>query len=414
MPRSQLFQIQPFTRYLTGNAISAIGFGMQFIASSWITLELTGKGSSVAWLMVAHALPGLLFSPFAGVLVDRLDQRKLAALTDFVRALVVLLVPLLYLSGHLQAWHLYLMEFLVALGDTLWRPATVAMVRKVVPSPLLLQANIYTRTAVQLGMILGAGVGGFVLAGASPMWAMVVNGISFLISAAFIGSIHFQDPRSTSSEKTPRIQLFADMQAGLAYIRQNPGLVLPYIIISMVWTTPQTLNTLSAVFAKDVLKVGTVGFGLIDAGWAVGSVVGSFLLSRLVHKLGRPRLMVLWLFLLASMVFLHGQSWSLVSAIITTVLMGFFVCINVVYQTHVQEETALEFQGRVQSTFNTLYSVLVLGIYVFMGYLGEHYGPRLAFTLQSLVIVVAGVLAVVRFGPEAFGRKAPRISEQQA
>lgn len=411
MARSELFQIQPFTRYLTGNSISAIGFGMQFIASSWITLELTGRGSSVAWLMVFHALPGLLFSPFAGVLVDRLDQRKLAAITDVARALIVLMIPLLYITGHLEAWHLYLMEFLIALGDTLFRPATVAMVRRVVPRNLLLQANIYTRSFLQTGMIFGAGLGGFVLAGASPMWAMVVNGISFLISAAFIFSIRF--PKAENVEAPAKIQIFSDLKEGIAYIRRNPGLILPYMIISMIWTTPQTLNTLSSVFAKDVLKVGTIGFGLIDAGWAVGSVIGSFLLTRLVQKLGRPRIMILWVFLLALMVFLHSQSWELYSAIVTTILMGFFVSINIVYQTQVQEETDYEFQGRVQSTFNTLYSVLVLGIYLFMGYLGEGFGPRLAFILQSGVIVLAGLLAVMRFGPAAFGRKTAQMTEQK-
>src|SRR5512135_418155 len=179
----EVLRNRSFRLYAEGCLVSMAGTGMQFIATSWLVLHLSGANHSVAVVLVCSALPGVLLSPFIGVLVDRVDRRRLAAAVDGTRALVLLAVVALWFLGVLRPWHLYLMTFLVAAGDQVWTVATMALVREVVPPALLLPANAATSAAVQSGTLLGAAASGAVMVLLSPIAVMVLNGASFAFSA---------------------------------------------------------------------------------------------------------------------------------------------------------------------------------------------------------------------------------------
>jgi MFS transporter, DHA3 family, macrolide efflux protein len=378
-----LLQNLNFRLLILGWGISAIGNGMQFIASSWLATELSGKGYAAALVLIAQTIPGLLLTPFLGVFIDRLERRKLATILDFFRAFGLLIVPLVYWFGTPEAWHLYAMTFVVALADSMYWATRGALVREVVPKDKLLEANTISMTTVQLGMIVGASASGFIIAAASPVTVMLLNTITYIVSGVLTLLMRVTVKPISEAKNS----YFNDLKAGWAYLRSNPNLWFPYFGGLMLFSTIQTVNVLLVPFVQQVLNLEADALGLIDAAWAVGAVAAGFAMAGAVSRFGRERLMFLSPLLLAVCLFAFSLSNTLWVALILYALGGFFIRGNVLYRTTSQERTNLDFQGRVESIVGMVSSLIALIIFALMGVLQEFVSPRALYWLQSLVLL---------------------------
>lgn len=148
-------------KYIAATFITAVGTGMQYIGLTLLLYHSTGAASSIGWLFVVDSLPGLLFSPWIGVLVDRWSHKNICLVSDLGRALILCLLPVFYLNGQLPVWIIYAVEFVVATFDRFFRPASLGLIRSLVNTEKLLKANSYQSIANQLGMLVGTALGGF-------------------------------------------------------------------------------------------------------------------------------------------------------------------------------------------------------------------------------------------------------------
>ena len=393
--RVPLLSLRDYRLHLAGTSISAVGDGMQFIATSWLATTLTGKGYAAALVLIFHALPGILFAPFAGVLADRLERRQLAALSDTFRALVLLSIPVLHALGRLEVWHLYAMAFLDACGEALSRPARTRLVREILPAERLLEANTSQMTALQLGMILGAMSSGFIVAASSPVVVMVINAISFVLAAVL--TVLIRKPSSVTPAASANSSILksftADFLAGMAYIRANPQLAFPYLVGLALSTTAQSMNAILVPFVRTTLGLDANALGLIDGSWAVGAVIAGFSLPILGRMFARERLMVLGPWCVSISLLLCASANGLVWAMLANLLTGAFTRTNVLYRTTAQERTQLDFQGRVEGAFGILTSLAFLLIYAAMGAAQEIVSPRVLILVQAAFVAIAGVWA---------------------
>jgi MFS transporter, DHA3 family, macrolide efflux protein len=379
---------------------------MEFIAISWLAMELTGRGYAVALVLIFGTIPGILFAPLVGVLVDRFNRQRLAVWMDVFRAVVIIAVPVLWWLGVLEPWHLYAMTFLTALGDVVFWPTRMSLVREIVPERLLLTANATTLASIQTGIVLGAASSGLFIALVPPIWALVFDALSYLLSAV---SLLFMVYRPVQHLVEARASFLTDLRSGFAYIARHRELFFPYFIMLVMQTTPRAINTLLPPFSKDVLKVGAAGFGLIDASWAIGAVLGGLAIPVLVKRLRKTNLMIWGLFALSFAIITFAASQNLIWGMLSYLAMGFVMQTRVLYQTSAQEKTELEYQGRVHSSFSTLFSIASLGIYMLMGYLGEIVSLGWLYVLQAAIIALAAVTALcvlfreLKFGSQTLG-----------
>ncbi len=334
-----LLKNRDFRLYLIGAWACAIGNGMQFIASSWLATELTGKGYASALVLIFGTIPKILLAPFAGVLADRLERRKLAATMDVFRALVLLVIPTLFWLGRLEVWHLYAMSFFSAIGDVVYNPTKSAFVREIVPKSQLLQANTASMVGMQLGMILGAGSSGLLMTWFAPVMVMILNATSFLISAVCT----LQTKARVNTRNLVKVTFFKDLQLGWAYILEHRNLAFPYLVSLALSTTAQTMNTLLVPFVRNTLKLPSSALGIIDGAWAVGAVIAGLILTKLNKRFARSTLMLAAPILLIVTLLLGSGANSLYTAMLLWGLMGLFTRGNVLYRTTAQEITKLEF-----------------------------------------------------------------------
>ncbi|MDQ0195352.1 MFS transporter [Paenibacillus wynnii] len=394
--RWEIFRFRPYVLYFIGHTVSLLGTGMQFIATSWLAMQLTGNNASVAYVLIFTSLPGVVLSPVIGVFVDRFDRKWLAVLMDLFRAAVLVVIPFLWWEGLLEPWHLYTATFLIALGDEIYTPAAMSLIREVLPPKMLLYANSTNAIAMQTGAMLGAGIGGVIVSLSSAVVVMIINAVSFIISALCIVLIRKGIVRPTEMPQVSKVgyrRFMSEIRLGLSYIRSRHNIMIFYAMIFFIRMSLYTINVLLGPFTKETLKVGAVGFGYIDACFALGAVVGNLLLPSITRARGNNFVMVLGMIGTALSIFLFGFSESLGIAMFFYFLIGAFFQVGILYMTRAQEVTELSYQGRVHSTFNTFFSILSLGIYLGMAHLIEILSFRSLYLLQGIIVAFAAVMA---------------------
>ncbi len=159
----RLLRHQSFARFFAGNMISLIGWGFNYIAISWIVLDMTGSKLALGQMVTVSTLPGLVIALYAGSIIDRMNRKHLLVFLDLYRALFTLLIPALYLLGHFQLWQLYMVSFLNGIAFGIFWPCASAFVQELVPRKEYMPANALLSASYQAGALLGGALGGFIV-----------------------------------------------------------------------------------------------------------------------------------------------------------------------------------------------------------------------------------------------------------
>ena len=152
-----------FILFFLGNAISLIGFGLNLISISWLVLEETGSELALGKIMAAATIPGVLLALFAGVIIDRMNRKWLMVILDIVRMVIILVFLSALLLNMFTMMSLFIMVFLMGIGNSLFWPTAQAFVQQLVEPDEYFNANALLSASYQTGSILGAGLGGLVV-----------------------------------------------------------------------------------------------------------------------------------------------------------------------------------------------------------------------------------------------------------
>ena len=227
-----------------GQLISTIGSGLTgFALSIWI-YQQTGQAAPFVYTAFFNSLPVVLFSLFAGALVDRLNRRWVMILTDVGAALTTLGIFLLYTSGHLEVWHIYVSSFFASLFATFQLPAFNASITLLVPKEHLTRANGMVQTGASLEGLL-APLLASLLVGVIGVGGMFL--IDFATFFAAVGTLLMVSiPQPEISEEKKAQKILQDIQQGWNFLAARPGLVAlaGYVgIINILSTSVLALTT---------------------------------------------------------------------------------------------------------------------------------------------------------------------------
>ena len=394
--RLAIFGIRPYALYFAGHTVSMTGTGMQLIANGWLALQITHTNLSVAIVLIASTLPGVLLAPIVGVYVDRFDRRILAASMDLFRACVLLGIPLLWWLHQLQPWHLYVMAFCLGVGDYTYNAAVLGLIREVVPADQLLLANATTGVAAQVGGAVGAPLAGLVIIVSSPVVVMLINAVSFVFSAGCILAMRrgYRPARGVGTPLRTSRQFWADFAEGVRYIRAHHHLIGLYAVMLVILATLRTINVLLPAFAKETLAVGPAGFGYIDGMFGVGAIAGNLLLPALSAPTVSAWAMPGGVLALAASLWLFAASHTLTMAMWAYFFIGLAYPVRILYLTAAQHATDLDVQGRVHTTFGIFFTLSTLSVYLIMGILSQTTSLRWLYAGQGGLVAFTGILAL--------------------
>ena len=292
-----VFGSTAFLRLWIAQIVSAFGDWIGFLAIIEIARRIGGDqpGSAIALVMVARVLPGFFLASVGGVIVDRVNRKRLLIGCDILRALVLLTIPFIE-----RVWALVLASLLLELATSLWGPAKEAIVPNLVPKEQLTAANSLSLVAAYGTFPLAAGafIGLAKLAewlGGSAIgqveWALALDALTFLIAAGLIATLPI-GARRRQEKKSGSIDLaqgVRELREGWSFIAISPQVRAVLVGLATGMIGGGMLIPLGAVYNDVVLGAGNAGFGTILVTLGMGVAAGVSLLSALQRRLDKER-----------------------------------------------------------------------------------------------------------------------------
>lgn len=277
-----------FGALLVATSISNLGDGLRLTALPLLATTLTSSPLLISGVTAAQFLPWATFAPFGGVIVDRADRRRLIMITQAWRASLIALLAVAVLSGEARIWHLFVVAFMITVGEILVDPAVVATVPTLVRPDDLDRANGQISTVEIVTNEFAGGPVGALTFGLAPSLPFLLDALSYLGSIVPFGRLPANEARPGRDTESG---VLAELGGGLRWIRSHPFL-WPLVAATAVFH----LGTAGAfsmliLLTTDVLGGSDFAFGLVLAAAAAGATGASLVAARLAARFGRRTVM---------------------------------------------------------------------------------------------------------------------------
>jgi MFS family permease len=267
-----------FRLLFVGQSLSLVGDGMVNVALPFAVLDLTGSATDLGFVFAAFTLPLVAFLLVGGVFADRFQQRGVMVSSDLTRFVSQGLVAVLLVSGQARIWELVVLQAVRGAALAFFQPASTALTPSTVPPELLQEANALRGLSLAFGQVIGPAVGGFVVAGIGPGWAIGFDSVSYAVSAVFLAALRL--PRRAPLPPQPFLY---DLLDGWREFTARTWVWANLVFIGIGNMIFNWFFVLGAVVAKRSLG-GAHSWGLIVAALGLGAVVGGVVALRI-----RPR-----------------------------------------------------------------------------------------------------------------------------
>ncbi|MCU0283138.1 MAG: MFS transporter [Candidatus Nanopelagicales bacterium] len=259
-----------YRRYFAGQAVSFIGTWMQLVAQAWLVLELTGSATWVGLVLAAQTLPVLLVGPYGGLVADRADKRRLLVALQLVMAGLAGALAVLTLTGTVALWHVLLLAAALGVTDAFEKPARQAFVIEIVGPDTLRNAVSLNSVMVNVARVVGPALAGLIIAAGGIGLCFALNAASYLPIAWLLLRLDAARLRPAPPQPHERGQV----RAGLAYVRREPMLAVPLLMMAVMGCLTYEFPVTLPVLAKETFAGDSRTYGFMTAAMAVGSVVG--------------------------------------------------------------------------------------------------------------------------------------------
>ncbi len=266
------FRYRDFRLYWTSQIISHCGVWMQIMAQSWALYEITGSAIGVGLNGLFRAAPSFGFGFFGGAFADRYERKSIVLVTTLIQVILSFVLAYLAFTNALTAWSIYLITAANATVQAVGSPAQSAMLPSLIPRSALANAVAMNSILFRGSALIGPALGGIIISTWGIGGAYIANSLFHLVVVFTLPFI-----RATSVGSAGRTQLVRSIVEGLNYVRRQP--VICGALLLEAFASFFSLNQVFlTVFAKDILKVGASGFGLMQSARGVGSITGALAL----------------------------------------------------------------------------------------------------------------------------------------
>ena len=299
--RRSLVRDPGFLRLWAAETISHLGSNFSNLAMPIVAIQLLDAGPmEIAWINLADFLPFLVLGLLIGALVDRLPRRRVLIVGDLGRATLLLTLPISYLLGILSIPQLVVVGLLLGTLTVFFDVAYQAYLPSLIPKEDLVEGNSKLEISRSAAGLIGPSLAGALIAIVKAPLAVVIDAVSYLLSALFLLSIkpHHEsvadaNAAAAQAEATPRASLRTDIAAGLRYVFGHPalrtigGATATSNLFSSIGGTVQML------FAYKVLGLSVAFVGFAATLGSAGGLISAVFADRISRRLGVGRTILL-------------------------------------------------------------------------------------------------------------------------
>jgi MFS transporter, DHA3 family, macrolide efflux protein len=373
-----------------------VGDGVSKVALLWFVYAMTESALKMSLIGVLQTIPPLVFGPFAGVLLDRLDKRRAMIVIDLVRTGLLASIPILYAVGLLTLPLLYVLVFVIAMFSMAFGPALNATLPLIVKKEQLTGVNALMQSAMTIGQLLGPALSGILIAAIGAQNALYVNAAAFFLSALCKIPLRLPHVRAHRSSDNVWTQAIKDLQDGIRFVFVKQRLLFLLMIVASIFALGSTAFVyLLPVIGDRLLHVGSVALGWLWSSLSLG------ILATTVWLIWKPQQTVctrIWMIAVAAAIASVAVPGLLMSDSMLWAA-GLIVAIGAtsglitpLVATSLQERTPKDLMARVFGLFNTGTMVFsMIGMTLF-GWVADRFGPGVSL---AAIGVVNGATAIV-------------------
>lgn len=276
-----------FRLYWGGQLVSTAGSMMQSAGVAWQVYLLTHSAVALGLIGLVRVVPIIIFSIGGGVVADVINRRRLLLVTQSVLLFTSAALAAATLTGVISIWLIYALTACAAAAQAFDSPARQALVPSLVPRRHLPNALGLNSTVFQVANVLGPSLAGVVIATRGVAAVYLVDAASFL---AVLAALFFIRPPAVVGA-VQKISMQAALE-GLHFVRRTP-ILWSTMLLDFVATFFGSATALLPIFARDVLHVGSQGYGVLYAAPAAGAIVAGIFMAFHAGRIARKGLTIL-------------------------------------------------------------------------------------------------------------------------
>jgi MFS family permease len=391
-----------YRRWFAGQGVSLIGTWMQTVAQGWLVYTLSGSGTELGLVVALQMVPVLILAPYAGVIADRVNKRKLIIAVQAVMGVLALILGLLSVTGIVQLWEVFALAAALGVATAFDNPTRQAFVMELVGPDHLRNAVTLNSVLVNAARAVGPAVAGILIATVGVSVCFLVNAGSYI---AVIASLMLLD-RTALRPSIPALRSRGQLREGLRYVASTPALAVPLAMMAVIGALAYEFQVVLPIVARETFGGGAEDYGFLTAAMGAGAVIGGLVVAgsgrtgtRAVISASLGLGVAILLAAAAPTLPLELAAMTIVGAASVTFLS--------VGNSTLQLAARPDMRGRVMS----LWAVAFLGTTPIggpiAGYVAENAGGRAGLLLGGVSCIVAGATAasiLSQRGRAAIGR----------
>jgi MFS family permease len=395
--------------YWFGQLSSVLAQNMEHVAQGWLVLELTNSPLALGLTGLSHAIPTITLTLVGGAVADRADRRRIMIASQTGSALMFLTIAVLVLTGQIALWHVMTLAFISGSIRAFDRPSRMALLPQMVPREDIPNAVAIGGTIWQLCRLVGPAAAGILihLFGVGPTFlaCCIASSTAVILWLA----IRTVQPALAASGGG----LLKNMMEGVNFIRKNE---LYYSLMGMTFFNSvfgMSYLILMPVFARDILQVGSQGFGFLQTAGGAGALIGTLSVATFSNTRRLPlqaaRGAAVFGALLLLFAFSRLYPLSLALAFVLGMVSQFYItAINTVLQLNLPEQL----RGRVMGVHGLTWDLMPVGGMI-AGTIAEFAGAPAAVAVGAVFVAGLG-LWIMPIAPRLSGVEKWQTDEAKA
>jgi MFS family permease len=375
--------------FVSGQTVSLVGTWITRVATSWLVYRLTGSELLLGVVGFCGQIPTLLIAPFAGVLVDRWDRRRLLVVTQVLSMLQSGVLGVLTLEGLITVRWLLVLQVVQGVINAFDTPARQAFVVEMVEDRADLPNAIAMNSSMVNGSrIIGPSIGGLLIAAFGEGWCFLVDALSYVFVVASL--VMMRLPRAGAARVEAHV--LDELRAGFQYVSGSAPIRTALVVLSIVSAMAMPYSVLMPAYVANVLGGGPNTLGLLMTASGVGALAGALYLAgrTTVVGLGRVVTYATLAFGAAMIAFAFARTeWMalLVLPIVGGAFMVQMAATNTVLQTLVEDRL----RGRVMAFYTmAFFGTAPIGS-LLAGVAADRFGAPWTIGVSGAVCLAAGL-----------------------
>jgi MFS family permease len=382
-----------FALYWVGMITTNTGRWVELTGLVWLVYELTNSPFLVGLLGAARALPAFPLSPIAGVIADRVNQRRLLFVTQSLTFACSFCLGLLVVTGVVELWHVYLQVVIQSVIYTIDSSVRQALFPRLVPRPVLEKAVTLSVASIRVSRFVGPALGGLLIADFGESAPFFVNAVSLIGLMAAVFFMRFTPVTGNRVAASFRGQIVE----GVRYILSKP--VLSGVLkLELVYGVFEINPAIIAILGREILNTGPEALGFLLSAPALGSLMGiTLLLSTERARHGRFSLSCTLAYACVLVFLAFSSNYAM--SFVALVMIGLLEVSIVVTRNSIMQLAAPEhMRGRIMANMGMITRGIGPLAETQSGFLSSAIGAHFAILVSAGVIGTAGALTVI-FNP---------------